>query len=36
MKDDKLYRYHIIESIEKIFSYVDGLSREEFLETNLL
>ena len=30
MKDDKLYRHHIVESIDKIESYTVDVSREEF------
>ena len=36
MKDDQLYRYHIIESIDKITSYIDGISRDEFLNSTLI
>lgn len=36
MKDDRLYRYHIIESIDKITSYVDGVSRDEFLNSTMI
>ena len=36
MKDDRLYRYHILESIDKIVGYVDGINRDEFLESTLI
>ena len=36
MKDDKLYRLHIIESIEKIEKYTDGITRADFLNSTLL
>ena len=36
MKDDRLYRYHILESIDKITSYVDGVNRSEFLDSTLV
>ncbi len=36
MKDDKLYRYHIIESIDKIMLYVDGKTCEDFLESTMI
>ena len=31
MKDDKLYLRHIIDSIEKVGMYLEGLEKEEFL-----
>lgn len=36
MKDDRLYRYHILESIDKITSYIEGVSRDEFLNSTLI
>ena len=36
MKDDKLYRYHIIESIDKIMFYVEGKTYDDFLKSTLL
>jgi len=36
MKDDRLYRLHILESIDKISAYVDGMSREDFLQSILV
>lgn len=36
MKDDRLYRYHILESIDKISSYVDGVNRDEFLKSTMI
>lgn len=33
MKEDLLYQYHIVESIDKILEYVNGVSRNEFLKS---
>ena len=36
MKDDRLYRYHILENIDKINQYVDGVNFDEFLNSTLI
>jgi len=36
MKDDRLYLIHIIESIERIESYIEGLDEKSFLESTLV
>ncbi len=36
MKDDRLYRIHISESIEKIESYISGMDAVSFLEQSLV
>jgi len=35
MKDDKLYCIHILESINKIYDYIAGMNRDEFLSSTL-
>jgi uncharacterized protein with HEPN domain len=35
MKDDTLYRYHIMESIDKITTYIDGIDQNDFANTPL-
>jgi uncharacterized protein with HEPN domain len=36
MKDDMLYRYHIVESIDKIMRYIENANYQEFIETPLI
>ncbi len=36
MKDDKLYHYHILESIDKISNYTLGVHRNDFLKSTLI
>lgn len=36
MKDDKLYLIHIAECIERIESYVSGITEQEFLKSSLI
>jgi uncharacterized protein with HEPN domain len=36
MKDDTLYRYHIMESIDKITTYIDGINQNDFANTPLI
>ena len=35
-KDPSFYLSHILESINKINNYLDGVDKEEFLDTNML
>ena len=35
-KDEEAYLRHILDSIERIESYVSGLARDEFLDTSLV
>lgn len=35
MKDDKFYCIHILESINKIYSYTKGMDRNDFLSSTL-
>ena len=36
MKDDSVYLHHIIDAIEKILEYTNGLDDKEFLTNNLV
>jgi len=36
MKDDRLYRIHICECIDRINSYVKDIDRDIFMETSLV
>ena len=35
MKEDKLYRLHIQECIDRILNYTDGINKQQFMESSL-
>ena len=36
MKDDRIYLEHVIGSLQKILSYIEDLSQDEFVKNNMV